>query len=646
MPVKKCLLLLIYFIFIIFSKLHAQLCNGSLGDPIVNITFGAGPNPGGAVSTTANLIYFSNECPNDGYYTIRNNTGSCFGNTWHTLTADHTGDPNGYFMLINASLQKSEFYIDTVRGLCPNTTYEFAAWVINVLLPSACSGNGINPNLTFNIEKMDGTVLQTYSTGDIFTSSNPQWKQHGFFFVTPENASQVILRIVNNSSGGCGNDLAIDDITFRPCGSRLTSYIVGEPGTTKNLCVGDNTNVTLSCHVSAGYNNPSYQWQESLDMGVTYKDIPGAVDTFFVKSIPANTPKSNFLYRLSVAESSNISVASCKIASKPLTININAKPTVDVKSNSPVCEGASLVLSASGGAEYIWTGGNELSASGSTVNVNTAKLRDSGVYYVNIKSADGCAQRDSTIVSVIPSPKAEINVADKTVCEGDSVLLNSSGGASYSWSPSAGLSSAVIPNPVAKPAGTTQYTVVVQNNAGCKDSATITISVAAAPKAEAGPDKNILEGQFVQLSSSDGGGSNSYSWSPAIFINDVHLLQPVVNPLTDITYFLTVTSNNGCGISKDSVRIHIFKKIIIPNAFSPNGDGINDTWNIKAITTYTDFNLSVFNRYGQLVFSSKDYNKPWDGSYRGNPLPIGTYYYFINLKQGLPLLKGYVVILR
>lgn len=644
MFIKKYFFLLLQFS--AFSQLHSQLCKGSLGDPIINITFGAGTSPGPPLSTTINLQYYSNDCPNDGFYTVRNNTSQCFGNSWHTLNSDHTGDSNGYFMLINASLQKSEFYIDTVRGLCPNTTYEYAAWITNVILPSACFGNPINPNLTFNIEKTDGTLLQTYSTGDIFASSNPVWKQYGFFFATPSDASNVVVRIINNSTGGCGNDLAIDDITFRPCGPQLSSYIAGQQGTTKDLCEGDTADVILSCSVSAGYTHPAYQWQESKDNGITYVDIPGATDTIFVKNVAVNTPVGNYLYRLSVGEGTNINLPSCTIASGALTISINSKPATNAQSNSPVCEGAPVVLSASGGSEYTWSGVNAFSGSGASVTINNAQLTNSGTYYVSITSARGCIQQDSTIVNIIPGPVAETGFASKIICQGDSAFLNSSGGTSYLWYPAAGLSSAVIADPIAKPATTTEYTVVVQNETRCKDSATVTINVISKPKADAGPDQNILEGQSVQLFASVDGSNTSYSWSPGINISDIDTLQPIINPVNNITYFLTVSSNAGCGISIDSVRIYVFKKVIIPNAFSPNGDGINDTWNIKALNAYNDYELSVFNRYGRIVFTTKNYSKPWDGNYNGNQLPVGTYYYLINLKQGLPSLKGYVVILR
>ncbi len=96
----------------------------------------------------------------------------------------------------------------------------------------------------------------------------------------------------------------------------------------------------------------------------------------------------------------------------------------------------------------------------------------------------------------------------------------------------------------------------------------------------------------------------------------------------------------------DDVFIRVFKKVIIPNAFSPNNDGINDTWKIEALETYPESNVSVFNRYGQVVYHSTGYNKPWDGKLNGIPLPVGTYYYKIDLKNNFSILSGWVLIIR
>src|SRR5687767_13402938 len=103
--------------FLFCKNADAQLCSGNLGDPIINITFGQGSNPGGPLSAaTTTYQYVTNDCPNDGFYTVRNNTNSCFGNSWHNVASDHTGNSGGYFMLVNAAFATGTFYVDTVKG--------------------------------------------------------------------------------------------------------------------------------------------------------------------------------------------------------------------------------------------------------------------------------------------------------------------------------------------------------------------------------------------------------------------------------------------------------------------------------------------------------------------------------------------------
>src|SRR6478736_471460 len=206
---------------IVFSSftMQAQVCTGSLGDPVVNITFdenGSGPSP---YVPSSSYTYQSADCPNDGYYTIVNSSYSCYGSTWHTLTKDHSG--KGKFMLVNASFDPGDFFVTTVTDLCPNTTYEFSAWVLNIMIPYG----SIRPNLVFNIEKPDGTILATYNSGDIPVTSSPEWNKYGILFTTPPDNATIILRITNNAPGGYGNDLALDDIGFRPCGGKITADI-------------------------------------------------------------------------------------------------------------------------------------------------------------------------------------------------------------------------------------------------------------------------------------------------------------------------------------------------------------------------------------------------------------------------------------
>ncbi len=635
-------------VFLLLAAYHnttAQLCQGSLGDPIINITFGNGNNPGPQLSAaTTAYQYVSFDCPRDGFYTVINSTAGCFGNTWHVLNTDHTQDGNGYFMLVNASLAPSAFYLDTVKGLCGNTTYEFAAWIINVLKQTACNGSGIQPNLTFTIAKTDGTILQEYNSGSIPAQLSPVWQQFGFFFTTPIGGSDVVLRIFNNAPGGCGNDLALDDITFRPCGPKIVTQLVGVSSDTAFLCEGLSKTFNLVSTVSSGFNNPVYQWQRNTN-GV-WTDIPGANTTSYTENFPATTPPGNYFFRLAVVELGNVNSVKCRVVSLPVNVQVTANPIITAGNNGPACEGGKLELNATGGTQYAWTGINNFSASGSSVTINSIQQMQAGKYYVLVTDNHGCINNDSTVVKVNPSPVATTTFAAATICSGDSVQLLSSGGSTYAWLPAISLSSAIIANPFASPKNSTTYVVTVTNQFACSDTAAIVVTVDEKPTANAGPDKTIIGNNSVTLSGSATGQSITYSWSPATYIDNPQILQPVAKPAADINYVLKVTSANGCGYAIDTMHIFWYKDIFIPSAFSPNGDGLNDTWKIPALNAFSSFELSVFNRYGEIVFQSKSTSLAWDGTYKGAKAPIGSYVYQITLSEFPKFLKGTVTIIR
>jgi gliding motility-associated-like protein len=633
-------------ILFLFQTTNAQLCNGSLGDPIVNITFGSGPNPGPQLAAaTTSYQYLANDCPNDGFYTVRNSTAQCFSNQWHSLSADHTGNTNGYFMLVNATFQPGAFYLETVRGLCSNTTFEFAAWVANVHKPAGCSGHGIKPNLTFTIEKTDGTVLSTYNSGDIPQTASPAWQQIGFYFTTPVGVSEVVLRMVNNAPGGCGNDIALDDITLRPCGPNITTSIVGFPSNSQSFCQGAAHNYTFTGTIMAGYANPSLQWQENIN-GSGWVDIPGATTPTLSKNFPANMMAGTYLYRLSAAESGNMGSTACRTASNAISIIINTNPATTASGNSPLCAGANLLLAATGGAQYQWTGPGGFTSATANVSVDNAQPAQSGKYYVTVTSSVGCTNKDSVMVTVNPSPLAAAGPAASDICAGDNVQLTASGGLRYQWQPATGLSSAVINNPIARPADSVNYAVVVYNGFSCTDTAMVTVNVHAKPYAHAGPDKSIIEGNSAQLEGVAEGQDISYSWSPVFHMNNVQLLNPVVTPPISTDYMLTVVSNLGCGTVTDTMRVLVYKDIFVPNAFTPNKDGINDSWNIPALSALPNFEVRVFNRYGQLVFHTRNTNRGWNGTFNGADQPNGLYVYMINIDNGKRILKGPLTLIR
>ena len=142
------------------------------------------------------------------------------------------------------------------------------------------------------------------------------------------------------------------------------------------------------------------------------------------------------------------------------------------------------------------------------------------------------------------------------------------------------------------------------------------------------------------------GGSVTYLWTPSNYINDPAILQPTVHPPVDTRYTLTVTSANGCGVATAAANIIVFKAIYIPTAFTPNNDGVNDTWKIPALSAFPAFTLVVYNRLGQIVFENKNANQAWDGTFKGEPAAAGSYVYVIDLKQAPGIIKGSVLIIR
>ncbi|MBK9569322.1 MAG: gliding motility-associated C-terminal domain-containing protein [Chitinophagaceae bacterium] len=391
---RTILFVRLFFLFccsFIFLSSNAQLCIGSLGDPVVNLTFGSGANTGQGF-TAPGYTYVASSCPNDGFYTITSSTSGCFGNSWHTVNADHTG--NGAFLLVNASNQPADFFITTVSGLCPNTTYEFSAWIMNVLI----SATGIQPNLTFNIETPAGVILNTFNTGNIAVSPQPDWKQYGFFFTTTPGNPVIVLRITNNAPGGIGNDLALDDITFRPCGPVLSSSIQGSSNIV-DQCINLQSNYTFDAVVSPGFLLPVYQWQVSTDSGVLWKDIPGA-NTLLYQRQP--TPAGNYWYRLTVAESGNAGLSACRIGSNVLIINVFPKPVINAGPDRMILSGKQTLLTATSNDinnVFNWMPPDYLS---STTILNPVAAPDRDMYYsLFAVSPNGCTNEDQVFIKVV-----------------------------------------------------------------------------------------------------------------------------------------------------------------------------------------------------------------------------------------------------
>lgn len=650
----KVVAVLLQLIFLIPSPGNAQLCNGNLGDPIVNITFGTSRKP---VSKSATTLSYVGGCPFDtGSYTIQNLIFGCGedpgAKTWHMLAGDHTRDQNGQYMLVNASWTQGVsnppaiIHLDTAGNLCGNTKYQYSAWLANVMSNLACGGNPQLPNITFTVSSLTGVTLASIRSGDLPVLDGRIWKQYGLSFTTPANVNAVVLTLSTEAKQGCGNAFVVDDITFSMCGPAVMATIDGKTEPAK-VCADYADPFILQGTYAAGFNDPVAQWQNSADSGKTWKDLPG-VNTLNY-AIPRRTIGSIY-YRMAVAERQNINSLNCRIVSNPLITEVYPIPPHRAPVNIIGCIGKDLRLPEGDPAalQIEWTGPNAYNSTNQRSIVPGIKYADTGVYQLKQTYYFGCTSIDTFNLKVFPSTTISTQTL-YSICEGKSINISSSGTGTFKWTPAIGLSNDAIPNPVASPKDSTLYKVMVTNTYGCKDSAEVQVNVFRNPFAVAGPGRTIILGDTVLLNAAVKGTALNISWSPSIFIDNPQLAAPRVFPQQNTQYTLTATSTVGCGTAMSSALVKVYREIYIPTAFTPNDDGINDRFKIFAADGYRLLKFFVYSRWGQLVFSAKNTSDGWDGKKNNQQQPPDTYVYYLELENSMAkkiIKKGTIRLVR
>lgn len=314
------------------------------------------------------------------------------------------------------------------------------------------------------------------------------------------------------------------------------------------------------------------------------------------------------------------------------TIQIKPVPTVVASGGITLCSGNTANLSVSGATTYQWTPIQGLSCNTCTNPVASPTVTTP---YVVGGTTNGCTGYDTVIVTVIPPIRMTVSPND-SICIGQTALLQASGAATYIWNPAATLSSSTDPNPIATPTSTTIYRVIGSDGHNCfSDTAYITIGVGPYPIISLGPDLVLAAGtQQPLISTVQNGPLTQWLWTPSTNLNCNTCPQPIANIKKDITYVLLGTTAYGCS-SSDTINIKVFcaeSQVFIPNAFTPDGDGLNDILMVygKGIVTVKHFR--IFNRWGELVFERDNFspNNPtygWDGKVKGKAATPDVFVY-------------------
>ncbi len=270
---------------------------------------------------------------------------------------------------------------------------------------------------------------------------------------------------------------------------------------------------------------------------------------------------------------------------------------------------------------------------------------------INAYSGNGCKSQSSPqLVTLYASPDVQFN-AIPSVCEelpnvtlsSATDIFNNAGVGVYSG---AGITTSPSFNPSSAGPGLHPILYTFTANNGCIDTASQNINVFPTPVINFGGQRDVLEGDQVQLNPiiASGNGLN-YTWTPGTYLDNPNSATPIVTPLTDATYTIQVVSADGCK-TQDVLNVKVIRDFVVPNTFTPNGDNINDKWEIEFLSMYPNHRIQIFNRYGQVIIDTKNYSTPWDGTNKGKPLPSGTYYYIIDLDGLRATKKGYVTIIR
>ena len=624
--------------FLCFCEISkAQLWTGSLGPPIISITFGGGYNTPLAQNFTS--YEPGGMCPGPGQYGIGDKSFGCsdpngVSRNWLRIIGDHyfPGDVAQYFMVVNAEGTPGTVFSDTATELCGNTTYQFAAWITNVLQENSCNGSPELANLSFNVTTLSGTLLATYGTGDIQIKPSKEWDQYGFTFKTPLDVDGVVLTITTSPHNRCGSVFAIDDITLNECGPKIVSTINGSTDQL-NLCEGYTNALTLETAYGAGYADPVLQWQNSFDSGTSWSNITGATGLNY--EIPHRDP-GTILYRTVIAERPNINSPNCRTISNVIYTSVHPQAAHLAPQDFMGCTSKDLNMPKPDpfADSVAWSGPNGYASNAIKAVLPNVQYRDTGLYELKEFFSYGCSSFDSFYLKIFPGTTLTTQVP-YPVCEGMSETLYASGtgGGKYKWVPSTGLSNDTIGNPVVTPTGPIEYELYYTNSYGCQDSAYFDLRVYKNPEAYAGPGKIILRGDSVTLNGAVKGSNIEYYWSPSVFMNDSSTLNPIVNPAYDVLYTLNAVSTVGCGEVTSSAQVKVYNDIYIPNAFTPNGDGKNDKFHILALDDYKLDAFIIYDRWGRIVFKATNTSDGWDGTFNGMPQPTAIYVYYLELRS-------------
>lgn len=383
----------------------------------------------------------------------------------------------------------------------------------------------------------------------------------------------------------------------------VLSQTPANAGTDQEICFGDSIQLLATGGVS-------YSWSPAA--GLSNPNIAN----------PYASPITTTTYSVVVTDSNNCT------GTASIIVKVDPLPIVSAGADQNICEGTTALLQATGGVGYLWS--PNLYLNNNTLSNPICTPPDSVSYVVTVTDTNGCINHDTVNVNVI-FPFTAIFTGDTTVCAGDSVMLSAFTPTAqfWHWSPATGLSNPNVGTPLASPSVNTTYTVVVSDGLCFADTGIISVTVYPLPFVYAGVDEVILAGEPVSLSAQGNPANGIYTWQPTYGLSCSNCPNPNALPDSTTVYIVTITDQNGCKFS-DSLTVFVYCNddvMFIPNAFSPNNDGKNDVFKVRAVGLKKLNFLRIYDRWGSVIFETTDLSIGWDGTSNGKAAEAGVYIY-------------------
>jgi gliding motility-associated-like protein len=480
---------------------------------------------------------------------------------------------------------------------CADTTFSevriYPILVPGFLSDTACAGQATAFNDT-SLSTFGFVNYWNWAFGDGGTSTAGGSVSHVYTTAGTYNSTFIV-----GNSTGC-----LDTLT-RSIIVSATPVLTLSADTT--MCANDFITINGSVTSSASM---SYQW------GPMYNILGETTAS------PSISPDVSTTYLCTVTNANGcIDTASVRI-----TVADSTFATALISDNT-LCIGDTLQLSGSGGFVYSWAPNTNIIGATSS---NALAFPTASTIYTLTVSIGSCIGTDTVSVQAKPKPQANA-IDDLSICLGDSAQLDCTGATYYSWNIDSTLSQTTIANPVAYPTISQNYYVSTTIDNGCNAVAydTVRVNVLYNNTSFAGPDAYMFAGGTYPLYAAS---ANSYSWSPGLVLSDSTIQNPICNATVTTNFVLTTTDAAGCQ-DYDTIQMRVYDPgFAMPTAFSPDGDGFNDLLipYYKGIETLYEF--KIFNRWGELIFYTKDIAQGWNGYFNDKPQPMSTYVYYVKAK--------------